>query len=327
MLIVTNGDAAADRIRALGLAATVLPWRDVLHDGPVRPAATLAECSAARARFLADMSGRPVEEIAAELAERDALFAARCRDDTVALWFEHDLYDQLQIAQILAAAATMTPRPALMLVQSDANLMELSAADFADLPNRAAAVTEAMFEDACRTWQALVAEDPNALNTLASVDLALPHMASALRRLRAEYPDARTGLPASLALATGMLMAMPMTVADMFRQMQDAEDAPFMGDLSFAHLIDDVAQAKRPLLAAPSGAPLAPLGGATPEGFRQRASLTPFGASVLMGAENHVRANGIDRWIGGVHLTTDACYWHSAEAGGLLTPAGEPLSG
>ena len=65
MLIVTNGDMAAERIRTLGLDAEVLPWRDVLHDGPVRPAPTLQAQSAARAGFLAAMSGRPEAEVAA----------------------------------------------------------------------------------------------------------------------------------------------------------------------------------------------------------------------------------------------------------------------
>ncbi|MGI9511113.1 MAG: hypothetical protein ACR2QJ_17380 [Geminicoccaceae bacterium] len=34
-LVITNGDSAADRLRAAGCKAGILPWRDVLHDGPV----------------------------------------------------------------------------------------------------------------------------------------------------------------------------------------------------------------------------------------------------------------------------------------------------
>jgi hypothetical protein len=35
MLILTNGDSATGAIRAAGIAGEILPWRDVLHDGPV----------------------------------------------------------------------------------------------------------------------------------------------------------------------------------------------------------------------------------------------------------------------------------------------------
>jgi len=325
MLIVTNGDSAAQRIRGLGLDANVLPWRDVLHDGPVRPAPSLVAQSAMRARFLGQMSGRPVEEVAAEMSGRDGLFEARCKTDLVALWFEHDLYDQLQLVQILNAAQCMEPRPELLLAQSDENLCEMSDADFRALPSKAAPVSDAAFEDSRRVWKAFVSSDPRALNALAREDLALPDLAPALKRLLAEYPDARTGLPASLSLATSMLMAFPMTIAEMFKQMHDAEDAPFMGDLSFARLIDEIAHAGEPLISAPDGAPLTPLDYPDREYFNQKVALTEFGTSVLMGAANHVRHNGVDRWIGGVHLTSGACYWHSAEAGGLLDHEGDPL--
>ncbi len=35
MLHLTNGDSAADLIREAGIGGKVLPWRDVLHMGPV----------------------------------------------------------------------------------------------------------------------------------------------------------------------------------------------------------------------------------------------------------------------------------------------------
>lgn len=40
--------------RGAGLAGEVLPWRDVLHEGPVPAGLSDAELGAARARFLAD---------------------------------------------------------------------------------------------------------------------------------------------------------------------------------------------------------------------------------------------------------------------------------
>jgi len=41
--------------------------------------------------------------------------------------------------------------------------------------------------------------------------------------------------------------------------------------------------------------------------------LTAMGERVLAGQEDHVRLNGIDRWIGGVHLTGDSTPWRYDE--------------
>lgn len=326
MLIVTNGDSAAERIRALGLDAEILPWRDALHDGPVEAAPNLRAVSAARAAFLAELAGRQEADEAAGLAARDSAFeAAAAAGRRIELWFEHDLYDQLQLAQILWAA----PADAnLHLVQADTHLTALDDKEFAGLPGTARAVTAAMRAEGLAAWNALTAADPSDLDRLARGPVgALPHLAPALKRLVAEYPDARTGLPASLAMALSFLMALPATIGELFRQTQDAEDAAFMGDLSFARLIDDVALCQRPLLAAAGGAPLAPVAGGGRTAFDQQATLTPFGLSVLIGAADHVAENGVDRWIGGVRLTSDRCYRRNAESGGLIGLDGASLTG
>ena len=36
-LIITNGDDAVARMREAGIRGEILPWRDILHEGPVPP--------------------------------------------------------------------------------------------------------------------------------------------------------------------------------------------------------------------------------------------------------------------------------------------------
>ena len=96
-LHVTNGDSTALSLRQTALVERVVAWRDVLHEGPV-PDVGDAELRAVRASFL----GAPVGELEA----RDAALAAG-REGEYVLWFEADLYDQLQIAQILARLAAL----------------------------------------------------------------------------------------------------------------------------------------------------------------------------------------------------------------------------
>ena len=116
-LILTNGDTVADLLRRAGRDAAILPWRDVLHDGPVI-AGALEACSAERVTYLARRFGIAEGEIAAEFAERDALMRAHGDFAHIELWFEHDL-DQLQLVQILAFFADVVRVEGVTLIQAD----------------------------------------------------------------------------------------------------------------------------------------------------------------------------------------------------------------
>src|SRR5262245_36144294 len=102
MLHLTNGDSVVTSWRSVGLPGVYLPWRDVLHDGAVPRRETLEQMSDVRAREIARIGGEADSTaIRAEFAQRDATLASFRDHDEVVLWFEHDLYDQLQLLQIL----------------------------------------------------------------------------------------------------------------------------------------------------------------------------------------------------------------------------------
>src|SRR4029077_11025900 len=65
----------------------------------------------ARATFLAAATGVAAAHIEAELAARDRLLAAHHTGGYV-LWFEADLYDQLQLIQVLTALERAGVEPA-----------------------------------------------------------------------------------------------------------------------------------------------------------------------------------------------------------------------
>ena len=93
-LHLTNGDSTVPGLLGTGLAETVLPWRDVLHEGPV-PDVPDAELRRIRARFLAGAAAADIGT-EAEFERRDRALAEH-RDGEFVLWFEADLYDQLQV--------------------------------------------------------------------------------------------------------------------------------------------------------------------------------------------------------------------------------------
>ena len=104
ILHVTNGDHAAAGLARSGLHGDVLSWRDILHDGPVPSDSDRAAFHLARSQFLLARGWvASATDVVVDLESRDARLSGTTTADEVVLWFEPDLYDQLQLAQVLSA--------------------------------------------------------------------------------------------------------------------------------------------------------------------------------------------------------------------------------
>ena len=89
--------------------------------------------------------------------------------------------------------------------------------------------------------------------------------------------------------------------ATVFDRLGEREARPYLSDLFFFRIVARLARARVPLLE------LDPAGGEVGAGTRLRP--TAAGARVLAGEADHVALNGIDRWVGGVHLHGHAARW------------------
>ena len=105
-LHVTNGDSAGATLAPTGLGGAVLCWQRRAQRGAAARRSTPDALRELRARFLSGRGRGDVDELSAGLRERDdrTLARALADDGHVVLWFEHDLYDQLQLLQVLARA-------------------------------------------------------------------------------------------------------------------------------------------------------------------------------------------------------------------------------
>lgn len=320
MLIVTNGDAAAGAIRAAGIDADLLPWRDVLHDGPVPGGLDLAALSRRRARFIAACGWGDRRAIAADFAARDRRLARFTEHAELTLWFEHDLYDQLQLLQLLAWLAERDPGATrLSLICHRAFVAEESAEELrARWPARHP-ITAAQLALGRHAWTAFTSHTPEPLEALRRGDTAaLPFLAEALERLCEEYPGAGDGLSRTARQALEAAAAGVNDPGALFRAVLAREASPFLGDASFWRVLGELTGGPRPLLAVAGGGPfrpLAPASGRRPEA--QPLHLTDDGRAVLAGSADFVVWNGIDRWLGGVHLRPDHL-WRWDRAAGRL---------
>jgi hypothetical protein len=296
-LILTNGDVAADLLAEAGKPGLIVPWRDMLHEGPV--AADLDACTPLRIAYLAGRYRIDAAELAASFLDRDATLKDHGRFDRIELWFEHDLYDQLQLLQILAALGALGRSKGVTLVQADAFLGTETAGTILRFAERGRAVDAADLELARHAWQAIVAPTPEpAFALLAEETSRLPFLLPALRRFFEEMPEPGSGLgrterAAILGIADGTRDA-----GQLFRDVLAGEEAAFMGDLSFFGLLDDLAFCEVPLI---TGIPR-PADDAGDRFDEAELALTMAGEDVVAGEDDHVALSGIDRWWGGTHL-------------------------
>lgn len=308
ILHVTNGESATGRLADAGFAGAMLPWNDVLHDGPV-PDGSDDALREVRARFLAERGWTSLEEARLQLAKRDATLLAALADPSaeVVLWFEHDLYDQLQLVQVLDLAARAgeqgaPPRARLRAVHADDYLGHATPERLQAWHALAHDVTPAELDVARTAWAAIRAPDPRQLDALAGSTRAapLPFLRAALRRLVEELPDVRTGLARSERAALQAIADGARTAADAFAAVAATEPAIYLGDASFAWYLERLGGCREPLLAGADGRPPGRLHASGLRLWRPR--LTAAGERVLAGEADHVRLNGIARWLGGVLL-------------------------
>jgi len=321
-LVITNGDAAGESLRRTITGAEILPWRDVLHEGPVPLTQTLEELTAIRADYLARRGWGSHEEIATNLQARDRGLARAGTFDRVVLWFEHDLYDQLQLLQVLDWFAREENRHrALLLVQTSEFLGRQNEDEIEALRALEAAVTPAQLELAAKAWSAYRAKTPEPWRALLQEDLSsLPFLEPAVRRMLEELPGpdglSRSERQVLAALASGIT-----TPPALFVAVQRTEPAVFMADWSFFGLLDALALARVPLVAGLDGAPFRPANGPLLSSYlHSELRMTAFGRSVLEGNADHAAENKIDRWWGGTHLTRSNLWRFDAEWERLIPP-------
>jgi hypothetical protein len=310
-LHVTNGDIVVDHLRRAGLAADALAWADVLHEGPVPAGLDDAGLRRVRAEFLAAADGLDAGAVRRRFEERDRALSVNHAGDYL-LWFEADLYDQLQLAQILAALGDLGVAPDRVRlvcigeypgIAHFGGLGELEPGQLPGLLEAATPLTAEALDLGAAAWAALRAADPGGLGEVAaSRSPQLRFLGEAFDRLGREYPSTRDGL----SLTERRLLAATQqggepSAGAVFARLGEREARPFLADLFCFRILARLAGTRVPLVE------LDPPAGEVTAATRLR--LTAAGARVLRGEADHVALNGVDRWVGGVHLHGPEARW------------------
>jgi len=310
-LHVANGTCTTRLIEAAGIPGAWSIWADPLYEGPVPGGLSDAELVEVRARHLSGPDSQVDVDPVNDLRNWRAAIERHESYDELILWFEHDLFDQLNLVQLLTCVRERVPagKPvSLVCIGSFPDhpgfkgLGELSPGELATLVGTRQRIGDAHHALAARAWDAFRAPAPEALDALRRSDTsALPYLAPAITRFLQEYPWTADGLSRTerrlLRLAESGI-----ELGAAFPRMHDDEDAYYVTDLSLADLAQALSRTSPPLVTfAPRGGSREPLQGSV--------TLTDFGRAVLAGERDRVEACGIDRWLGGVHLRGHAGVW------------------
>ena len=249
-LQVANGHCTMRLIEAAGLPGRVSIWADPLHDGPIPASLSDDEWIRVRARFHTPDNESP-DTAEADFRQWRAVIDDHGAYDELVLWFEHDLFDQLILLQILSRVGRERPvaKP-ISLVSVDAypghpdfkGLGELQPADIAALFEQRMRVTPAQLALAAEAWDTFREQDAERLRAFLRRDTsALPFLAPALERYLEERPAPEDGLTRSERRLLAQLKSGPLDIHTAWRGMHEGEQAYYITGTSFMELITRLA--------------------------------------------------------------------------------------
>ena len=310
MLHITDGESVAGTLRQAGVSGSVSTYGDLLYEGPAPAGLTAEAWRNTRALFMARAGYATPQEAQQYLKAYDDALATFPRHDEVVIWLDHRLSDQLILIKVLDWFSRQNlgvVKLSLICVghypgvDRFVGLGALTAHQLASLADTRLRVTDTQFGLAQAAWHAFTSPDPVAMERCIEMDTsALPFIASAFRRHLEQFPSVEGGLSRTQRQALSILREQgSITGRRLFAAVQGLEEQTFMGDRSFYRILANLATDRNPLLQV-SDTPQAGLG---------TVSLTGAGRNVIEGRADHIELNGIDRWLGGVHLKGDKAAW------------------
>lgn len=314
MLHIHNGESSANTLKQSTIAGEQFAVHDALIAGPT-PAGVLGEdWRRLRAAHLADAYGVDREQCEQGLLRQEEILSSYADHDELVLWFEHDLFCQVNLIYLLdwfngrdlgATKLSLICIGEFPGVEDFRGLGQLNAEQLASLFSSRHEVTMAEMRLASAAWTAYRAPDPSAIERVLSDDTAaLPFLRAAFSCHLARFPSTRNGLGRIANRGLELIDRGLEDFGELFPSFVKEEPAYGLGDSQFWLTLRQMGLARTPLLNFENGQRLHdPIDSA--KLHQTRVSLTAPGRAVLKGAADSVEMNGVDEWLGGVHLLSN----------------------
>lgn len=310
MLHITDGESVAGTLRESAIPGNVSIYGDLMFEGPAPAGLDTETWRETRARFMADAGFGTLEETRQYLKGCEDALAAFSQHDEVVIWLDPRLSDQLILIKVLDWFSRQDlGKVKLSLICAGhypgiddfVGLGRLTGDQLASLADTRLPVGEAQFRTAQAAWNAFTSRDPTAIERFLKTDTsALPFIAVALHRHLEQFPSLDNGLSRTERQAVSVLREQgSLSGPRLFVAVQRQEEWVFMGDDSFYRMMADLSEARHPLVETSD----------MPQRGLSDVTITETGRRIIEGRVDHIDLNGIDRWLGGVHLKGDKAAW------------------
>lgn len=313
MLHIHNGDSTADTAKQTSLPGEHFAFRESLITGPTPFGLSGSKWRSVRSAHLSASYGGDTAECERGLLAQEEKLASVSEHEEVVLWFEHDLFCQLHLIYLLdwfSQCELGNTKLSLICIgefpgkENFRGLGELNPEQLTSLFPARQPVTSAQLNLAALTWRAYRSPYATAIEYILRTDTsALPFLDATLRAQLERFPSTKNGLGLVENRALQRVGQGGDSFIHLFRSFVDVESAYGFGDAQFWLALQRLIAATEPLLTMTgiAGEPEDLI--LTPEIVSSaRFQLTGFGESVRKGEADFVSRNGIDLWLGGVHL-------------------------
>jgi hypothetical protein len=299
-LHIVSCTTVANVMKQAKLSGDFLAWEDFLHEGPIPQNFSLKQLSKIRAHFLCEHNYLSLNQALQTFEQRNTVLENHKIYEEVILWFEQDLYDQLQLLQILDWFAYHQDKNVkLSLILTDKYFAEYSFQEIKNAVLEKSSIKDRHLRVAKKAWLALSSNTPLPWFKLLNEETSpLPFLKNSVQRLLEAYPNTMNGLSrtehqALLIISKGEKKQKQ----DIFLASQKQEEHPFIADIIFWKILNDFEKYK--LITIKKNDDI---------------YITDLGKDVLIGKRNWITIKPIEHWIGGVHLSADNLWcWNIQE--------------
>ncbi|HEY9501768.1 MAG TPA: DUF1835 domain-containing protein [Pyrinomonadaceae bacterium] len=315
-LHIVNGDSTAGTLKVGGIKGAIFSFADALISGPAPANIDRRRWRETRATHLSNLYGTSFAECQRKLLQQEVALESFCQHEEVVLWFEHDLFCQLNLLSLLAWFGRVEKgRTRLSLINIGSfpgrpdfrGLGELNPDELLSLFPTRQAVNPNQLRLAADAWNAFCSPDPTRIEDFVKKDVSeITFLSDAFNAHLRRFPSVTNGLGHVEKTALTMVQNGVETFVDIFLKFGDLAAVYGLGDLQVWLTLISLTEGKKPLLR---------LEQVDHAGIRRiqaspraRFVLTDDGHDVLSGTADYARLNDFDIWLGGAHLTNSTLW-------------------
>ncbi|MEG3658850.1 DUF1835 domain-containing protein [Arenibacter palladensis] len=202
-LHITNGDVLTNKLSTLKLEGDIITWREMLCEGKTETNVGSESFWKTRFEFLNKNYKISKSWFIDKTLKEYRTLCNHKQEDRIVLWFDFDLFDQINMLAVISWLKTHRPYAEISLVSSEGDedsldilgLGELTDEQLRKLYTNRTLLTQDDIEYADYVWQLYCSDNPIRLENLKDFDsFQFSHLSGAIEAHLMRFPTIRNGL-------------------------------------------------------------------------------------------------------------------------------------